>query len=122
MSNTVAMALPQQRAQGKVETANVPMIPLHRLLACCDEHHRQAFARRFVGLDGAIVILFESGVEPEDTKLMAWALALAQKPSYRTHCMPLALHGDGVPVVRKPKKAFMPSVLSLCWTLAPALM
>ena len=29
---------------------------------------------------------------------MAWALALAQKHTYKTHCIPLALHGDGVPV------------------------
>ena len=43
--------------------------------------------------------LFGKGVEPEDPKLMAWAPALAQKPSYKTHCVPLALHGDGVPAL-----------------------
>ena len=74
---------------GEVETVNVPMMPLHRLLACCYEHHRHAFARRCAGSDGAIVtFLFGKGVGPEDPKLMAWALALAQTPSYRTHCIP----------------------------------
>ena len=98
MPNTVAMALPLEVIQGEVETATVPMMPLHRLLACSYEHHRCAFARRFAGLDGAIVT-FWKGVEPADPKLMAWAPALAQKPSYNTHCNPLASHGDGVPVL-----------------------
>ena len=34
MANTVALALPLETTQGEVETVNVPMMPLHRLLAC----------------------------------------------------------------------------------------
>ena len=86
MANIVAMALPLETTQGEVETVNVPTMPLHRLLACCYEHHRHAFTSRFGGLEGAFVT-FREGVEPDDPKLMAWALALAQKPSYRTHCI-----------------------------------
>ena len=78
---------------------NVPMMPIHRLLACCYAHHRHALAKRSAGLDGAIVTFF-TGVEPSDPKLIAWAPALALKPSYKTHCIPLALHGDGVPVFK----------------------
>jgi len=92
MANTVAMALPLEKTQGKVDTNNVPMMALHRLLACCYEHRRHAFARRSAGLDGAIVTFCWKGVEPKDPKLMAWAPALAQKPIYKTHRIPLALH------------------------------
>ena len=60
MANAVAMALPLETTQGKVATVNVPMMPLHKLMAYCYEHHRHAFARRCVGLDGAIVtVVFE---------------------------------------------------------------
>ena len=47
---------------GEVETVNVPMMPLHKLLACCYEHHKHDFARRFAGLDGAIATFFEQGL------------------------------------------------------------
>jgi hypothetical protein len=43
---------------------------------------------------------------------MAWAPALAHKPSYNTHCMPLALHGDGVPLV-KGKSLYVINAVSL---------
>ena len=43
---------------------------------------------------------------------MAWAPALEQKPSYRTHCIPSALHGDGV-LVLKGKSFYVISVVSL---------
>ena len=113
MANTVAMALPLETTQGGVETINVPMLPLHKLLACCYAHHRHAFARRFAGLAGTIVFVFLwKGVEPKDPKLMAWAPALAQKPSDTTHCISLALRGDGVPVF-KGKSLYVISVVSL---------
>jgi hypothetical protein len=89
MPQAIAMTLPLQRTPGEVEPETLPMMPLHRLLACSYEHQRHAFAQRFVGLDGAIVN-FWKGVEPEDPKLVAWAPALAQKPNYKTHCIPLA--------------------------------
>ena len=54
MANTVVMTLPMETIQGEVETVNVPMMPIHRLLACCYAHHKHAFANRFAGLDGAI--------------------------------------------------------------------
>ena len=108
------MALPLELTKGEVDTVTVPMMPLHRLLACCYEHHRNAFVQRFVGLDDAIVN-FWRGVEPEDPKLLAWAPFLAQKLNYRTHCIPLALHGDGVPVF-KGKSLYVISGLSLLGT------
>jgi hypothetical protein len=111
MPHTVAMALPLELTKGEVDTVTVPMMPWHRLLACCCEHHRNAFVQRFVGLDDAIVN-FWRGVEPEDPKLLAWAPVLAQKPNYRTHCIPLALHGDGVPVF-KGKSLYVISAVSL---------
>ena len=43
---------------------------------------------------------------------MAWAPALAQKPSHKTHCIPLALHGDVVPVI-KGKSLYVISGVSL---------
>ena len=43
---------------------------------------------------------------------MAWALALAQKPTYTTYCTPLALQGDGVPVF-KGKSLYVISFVSL---------
>ena len=58
MANTVAMALALETTQGELETVNVLMLPLHRLLACCYEHHRRTFAIRFVGIDGAMMTFF----------------------------------------------------------------
>ena len=59
MANTVARALPLETMQGEVETYNVPMMPLHKLLSCGYEQRRHAFARRFAGSDGAIVFVLE---------------------------------------------------------------
>ena len=43
---------------------------------------------------------------------MAWASVLAQTPSYRTHCIPSALNGDGVPTI-KGKSLYVISAVSL---------
>ena len=113
MANTVAIALQLETTQVEAETVNVPMMPLHKLLACCYKHHRHAFAKRFAGSDGAIMTLFVwKGVEPNNPKLMAWAPALAQKHTYKTHCIPLALHGDGVPVFNR-KRLYVINAVSL---------
>ena len=57
-----------------------------------------------------------AGVEPSAPRLTAWAPDLAMKPGYKTHykthCIPLALHGDGVPVF-KGKSLYVISGVSL---------
>ena len=69
-------------------------------------------ARRFDGLAGAIVtFFFWKGVEPEDPSSWHGHLLWHRNQVFRTHCIPLPLHGDGVPVV-KGKSLYVISVVS----------
>ena len=110
MPSTVGMTVPL-KVQDEVEMLDLPMMPMHRMVAHMHSHFPLEFGRRFAGPPGAIAG-FWSQVKATDPKWLAWQHALEVKPAFRSHCVPLALHGDGVPVF-KGKSLYIVSGASL---------
>ena len=79
---------------------DLPIVPLHRMMAHMFEHWPQEFAARLAGKTGALEG-FGQNVRGADPRWLQWVPHLSARDDYLQHCIPIALHGDGVPVSRK---------------------
>ena len=101
MPTVLNMSLPMKTAVGEdtVHTVEVPLVPLHRMLSHMYEHWPAEFAKRVSGPPGALEE-FWSQVKEQDPVFQSWKPHLDKRRNWQQHCLPFALHGDGVPVFR----------------------
>ena len=112
----VQMKLPLKTSpeEESVQVVELPLLPLHRMMAYMWEHWQSEFQLRLVGEDGAVEA-FWNNISPQDPRWATWHPFLQKRAGYKQKCLPLALHGDGVPVFRK-KSLNVVSVNSLLGT------
>ena len=114
MPEPVPMTIPLKMDDDNVNIVDIPLLPLHRLFAHMAQHWPLEFEARVTGPPSALQDFWNT-VKPQDPKFVAWQGALQQRPEYKTKCIPLALHGDGVPVF-KGKSMYIVSANSLLGT------
>ena len=112
MPTTVHCRIPLVFDEG-VQHVGLEVLPVHRMVAFMFKHFPDEWALRFTGGAGA-VSEFWNNVREDDPKWEAWQGDLALR-DYKNKCIPLALHGDGVPVF-KGKSLHIVSVNSLLAT------
>lgn len=78
---------------------NMPLLPLHRLLAYMWVHWPQEFEARVSGGPGAVTEFWGS-VSGLDPRWQSWQPWLTPRRDFKEKCIPFALHGDGVPVFK----------------------
>ena len=114
MPEPVPMTIPLKMDDDNVNIVDIPLLPLHRLFAHMAQHWPLEFEARVTGPPSALQDFWNT-VKPQDPKFVAWQGALQQRPEYKTKCIPLALHGDGVPVF-KGKSMYIVGANSLLGT------
>ena len=73
------------------------MLLPHELFAAMYEHYPDQFHERFLGGDQTNLRRFWTSMAGNPQ--LEENAALKARPNYRSHCVPISLHGDGVPVV-----------------------
>ena len=95
---TVMVSLPlQARLPGPVVWLDQPYLPLHRVFAALWQRWPAKFMQCVSGPEGAVPA-FWAGGRPHDPRWSGWSRFLQGRDL--DHCIPLALHGDGVPVFK----------------------
>jgi len=97
---------------GQVALEPVQMLPVHGMIHVLHKHYAKQWANMFIGQKGDLGKFWDT-VRGDDPRLHAYQSRLAMKPDYKTKCVPLALHGDGVPVFKGGKSMYIVSATSL---------
>lgn len=109
---TCTVQVPMTKSVGAVANEPLEMMPVHRMIAQLHKDYPKQFRKMFIGEEGALEKFWDS-LQCDDPRLHAYRTKLAQNPDHRRTCVPLALHGDGVPVFRGGKSLYVVSATSL---------
>lgn len=118
LPRSVHVPVPLALDADEPQLLQLPLLPVHRVIAHLHKHCPKQFRRMFVGEPGDIE-RFWASVRADDPRLQACRGKLAEKPGFDQCLVPLALHGDAVPVFRGKSKYIVSatSLLGKGWSL-----
>jgi hypothetical protein len=109
---TCTVQIPMTKSVGEVAFEPLQMMPVHRMIAVLHRHYPKQFKAMFLGDEGSVAAFWDS-LRGDDPRLQAYRGKLAEHPDHKTKCVPMALHGDAVPVFRGAKSMYIVSATSL---------
>lgn len=99
----LAMELPVQNCREEVpevKQLQVPYLPLHRMLRFMCQNTPAVFEERVTGGTGELRQFWDTVSSSNDPRWKLWGPILQKRANWKDRCVPLALHGDGVPVFK----------------------